>query len=189
MGILNKILEQSKLNKELLGLWKYNDDEGFWLGYIVDFNENLITIQHFTNYGKKDGLIIVQYQDIKSVDFNDDYAKAMQCVIDYSDQLDKEDETILTISDYEYWQFEILHQLEGNYEKVISVEISGSDYFSGFIQEVSEVDFILHCVGKLGEDEGTVVYRIEDVTGFKINDIDNRKRAMLFKWRKTNLQQ
>jgi hypothetical protein len=118
MGILSKILEQSKLNKELLGLWKYNDDEGFWLGHIVDFNENLITIQHFTNYGKKDGLIIVQYQDIKSVDFNDDYSKAMQCVIDYSEQLDKEDETILSINDYESWQFEILHQMEGNYEKV-----------------------------------------------------------------------
>jgi hypothetical protein len=187
MSIINKILEQSKLNKELLGLWKYNDDEGFWLGHIIDFNENLITIQHFTNYGKKDGIIIVQYQDIKSVDFNDDYSKAMQCVIDYSEQLDKEDETILNISDSESWQLEILQQMEGNYEKVISVEINGSDYFSGFIQEVSEYDFILHCVGKLGEDEGTVIYKIEDVTGFKINDIDNRKRAMLFKWRKTNL--
>ena len=44
------------------------------------------------------------------------------------------DETILSINDYESWQFEILHQMEGNYEKVISVEINGSDYFSGFIQ-------------------------------------------------------
>jgi hypothetical protein len=111
----------------------------------------------------------------------------MQCVIDYSEQLDKEDETIIPISDSESWQFEILQQMEGNYEKVISVEINGSDYFSGFIHEVSENDFIIHCVGKLGEDEGTVIYKIEDVTGFKINDIDNRKRAMLFKWRKTNL--
>jgi hypothetical protein len=53
--------------------------------------------------------------------------------------------------------------------------------------EVSETDFILNCVGKLGEDEGTVVYKIEDVTGFKINDIDNRRRAMLYKWRKASL--
>ncbi len=186
MSIFNKILERSKLNKELIGLWKYNDDEGFWCGYVIDYNENLVKIQHYTKYGKKDGIIIAQISDIQSVDFNDEYEKVMQCVIDYSNELEKEDETNILLIESEDWQFELLKQLEGNFDKITSLEINSS-YFSGFIIEVSETDFIFHCVGKLGEDEGLVIYRIEDITGFRINDIDNRKRAMLYKWRKSSL--
>ena len=187
MSIFNKILERSKLNKELIGLWKYNDEDGFWCGYVIDYNENLVTIQHYTKFGKKDGIIIAQISDIQSVDFNDEYAKAMQCVIDYSYELEKEDETKIRITESEDWQFELLKQMEGNLDKITSLEINSTNYFSGFILEVSEYDFILHCIGKLGEDEGTVIYKIEDITGFRINDIDNRKRTMLYKWRKASL--
>lgn len=189
MSILNQLLERSKLNKELLGLWKYNDDEAFWCGYVIDYNETLINIQHFTNYGKPDGKIITQIGNIQSVDFDDEYAKAMQIVIDYSKEIEKEENFDFVLPQNENWDFEIIKSLEGNFNIVSSIEISNSDYYSGFIVEVSESDFVLRCVGKMGEDEGLVLYKIEDVTGFRINDIDNRKRCLLYKWRKASLQQ
>ena len=187
MEIITKILERSKLNKELLGLWKYNDEDSFWCGYIIDYNETLIKIQHYTKYGKPDGIIIAQLANIKSVDFDDDYAKAMQVVIDYADEIEKETTFYINLSENDNWDFEIIKKLEGNFDILSSIEISNSDYFSGFITEVTETDFIIRCVGKMGEDEGSVIYRIEDITGFKINDIDNRKRCLLYKWRKAKL--
>jgi hypothetical protein len=189
MSIFNQILEKSKANKELIGLWKYNDEESFWCGYVVDYNETLVKIQHFTRFGKPDGIIIAQIASIKSLDFNDDYAKAMQVVIDYSSELEKEGKINIAISENDNWDFSLLKQMEGNFDIITSVEINGSDYFSGFIIQVSEMDFVINCVGKLGQDEGTVIYKIDDVTGFRINDIDNRKRAMLYKWRKASFQQ
>lgn len=187
MSIFNQVLERSKLNKELIGVWKYRDDDKFWCGYVIDFNETLIKIQHYTIFGKPDGQIIAQISAIQNVDFNDDYAKAMQVVIDYSKELEKEEKINIAISDNDNWDYEIIKQMEGNLDVITSIEINNSDYFSGFVIEVSESDFILNCVGKLGQDEGPVVYKIEDVTGFRINDIDNRKRAMLYKWRKSSL--
>jgi len=187
MEIITKILERSKLNKELLGLWKYNEEDSFWCGYIIDYNETLIKIQHYTKYGKPDGIIIAQLANIKSVDFDDDYAKAMQVVIDYADEIEKETNFDITLSENDNWDFEIIKKLEGNFDILSSIEISNSDYFSGFITEVTETDFIIRCVGKMGEDEGSVIYKIEDITGFKINDIDNRKRCLLYKWRKAKL--
>ena len=187
MEIITKILERSKLNKELLGLWKYNDEDSFWCGYIIDYNETLIKIQHYTKYGKPDGIIIAQLANIKSVDFDDDYAKAMQVVIDYADEIEKETTFYINLSENDNWDFEIIKKLEGNFDILSSIEISNSDYFSGFITEVTETDFIIRCVGKMGEDEGSVIYKIEDITGFKINDIDNRKRCLLYKWRKAKL--
>lgn len=187
MEIITKILERSKLNKELLGLWKYNEVDSFWCGYIIDYNETLIKIQHYTKYGKPVGIIIAQLANIKSVDFDDDYAKAMQVVIDYADEIEKETNFDITLSENDNWDFEIIKKLEGNFDILSSIEISNSDYFSGFITEVTETDFIIRCVGKMGEDEGSVIYKIEDITGFKINDIDNRKRCLLYKWRKAKL--
>lgn len=187
MEIFNKIFERSKLNKELLGLWKYNDDESFWCGYVLDYNETLVKIQHFTKFGKPDGIIISQLANIKSVDFDDEYAKAMQIVIDYSKEIEKEEKINLDTLESENWDFDIIKKLEGNFNIVSSIEMNNSDYFSGFITEVSETDFVLRCVGKLGEDEGLVIFKIEDVTGFRINDIDNRKRCLLYKWRKASL--
>ena len=185
-SILFDILEKSKENKEIIGIWKYSDDDGFWAGYVKDYNENLVIIQHFTKYGKSDGIIVERIDNIKSVDFDDDYAKAMQCLIDYSAQLDKEDPFEFELTENEDWQIEVLKQIEGT-KRIVLLEINSSDYFSGFVTKLSEYDLILHCVGEMGEDEGTVIYRIEDITAVRVNDIENRKRLMLFNWRNTRL--
>jgi len=187
MEITTRILERSKLNKELIGLWKYDDEDSFWCGYVIDYNESLVKIQHFTKYGKPDGIIISQISSIQSIDFDDDYAKAMQVVIDYANIIEKEDIIDFPLSEEKNWDYEFIKHLEGNYNTLTSVEINNSSYYSGFIVEVSATDFVLKCIGKMGEDEGSVIYKIEEVTGLKINEIDNRKRSLLYKWRKARL--
>jgi hypothetical protein len=188
MSLLNEILEKSKLTKELIGIWKYGDSESFWCGHVIDFNETLVKLQHFTKYGKPDGIIIVPVHEIQSVDFNDDYTKAMQCLIDYSAELDKQNKLDLTISENENWHYGILKQLEGNSEVMANIEFNqNSDSFSGFIQKVSEDDFVFHCIGEMGEDEGMVIYKVDDINTIKINDMVCRKRMMLHKWRKASL--
>jgi hypothetical protein len=62
--------------------------------------------------------------------------------------------------------------------------MSNSDSYTGFIIKVSDTHFIMHLIGKNGEDEGTSVFKVEDVSSFQINDMDNRRRAMLYIWRK-----
>ncbi|MGV3459251.1 MAG: hypothetical protein ACO1N9_02230 [Flavobacterium sp.] len=187
--VLQQIFERSKNNKELLSIAKYSDEDTFWCGFVVDHNDILVKLQHFTKYGKKDGIIVARLSDIERVDFNDDYTKAMQVVIDYSSELEKENRIELDLSDNDNWDFTILKQLEGNSSEVSSIEISGSTHYTGYIVEVSETDFTLHCVGKMGEDEGFAILKIEDITSFHLNDIDNRKRAMLYKWRKASINE
>lgn len=186
-SILFDILQKSKDNKQIISVWKYNEDDGFWAGYVKDFNDELVIIQHYTKYGKSDGIIIEKIEEIKSIDFDDDYAKTLKYIIENSSLIDKEDEFKVSLNDNENWQEEILKQVEGNKEIIVSVEINGSDSYSGFILIVSETDFIINCVGKFGEDEGKVIYKIEDVTSVRVNDIEDRKRRLLYNWRKASL--
>jgi hypothetical protein len=78
----------------------------------------------------------------------------------------------------------MLQQLEGNKDVLVSVEINNDHYYTGFLLMVSETDFVMNSIGKMGEDEDKVIYRIEDVTAIRLNDMDDRKRKLLYDWRK-----
>lgn len=181
-----EILNKSKEEKEIIGIWQYGDDEGFLSGYVIDFNEDLVLFQNFTKYGKTDGIIMVPMDGIQSIDNNDDYARAMECLIEYSSILEKEPDFRPLLNSTEEWQSELIHQLVKHKEVLVSLEINGV-YFSGYVQKASESDFVMNCVGKMGEDEGNVAYKIEDVTEFRLHDWDDRKKDLLFKWRKASL--
>jgi len=186
-NFLIDILKKSKEKKEIIGIWQYDDSDAFIAGYVLDINDTFFTFQHLTKYGKFDGIVIDKIETIQSIDFNDDYSKAMQYLFENSKKLDIENSVNIKLNEKDDWQFSILKQFKGNTKEFISLEINGKDEFTGFVEKLSKTDIIFHCIGKMGEDEGTVIYRNIDVTAFKINDIDNRKRKLLFDWRNKNL--
>ena len=71
---LKKILQESKDDKKIVGIRIYRDDEKFWCGYINDFNENLVLIQHFTEFGQTDGFVLEKIENIESIDSDDNYS-------------------------------------------------------------------------------------------------------------------
>jgi hypothetical protein len=89
MDFFSNIFEKSKENKELIGIIRYSDEESLWCGYILDFNEHYIKLQHYTKFGKIDGIMFIQIKDIKHIDFDDEYCKLMQVVIDYANEIEK----------------------------------------------------------------------------------------------------
>lgn len=187
LSLFTEVLERSKSNNEVVSIRNYSDSDGFWAGVVKSYNENTVTIQHYTKYGKPDGFLIVTLSDIKSMDFDDDYAQAMQCIIDYSSELDKQPAIDIEVSDDEYWERDILNQAALNRNLVVNIELNGDDYYSGFVERVSEYDFLLSCIGRLGEDEGKSIFKIDDITSIRMNDIESRKRLMLYKWRQAKL--
>ena len=187
-SILIDILQKSKNEQQIIGIRKYGDGDAFWSGYVLDFNEELIQLQHFTKYGKPDGIIIEQLSTIESIDFDDDYSKAMKYIIENNSLLDKQSNHTLKLNDSEDWQLETLQQLEGKKDVLVSVEMNNEHYYTGFLLVVSETDFVMNCIGKMGEDEDKVIYRIEDVTAIRINDMDDRKRKILYDWRKKGMK-
>jgi hypothetical protein len=187
MNIFQSILEKSRENQEIISIWQYNSDKSSLVGYVTEISEEHITLKHYTVYGKCDGLIAIKIANIKTIDFNDDYTKVMECVIQYSSIFDKPTDFHLNIGYSNNWQFDALHKLVTSENQVASFEINGTDYFTGLVTEISQEDFVLNCIGKNGEDQGSAVYRIEDITEIRINDLDNRRRLLLYNWRKASL--
>ena len=186
-SFLRTILTRSKNNKEIISVWQYNGDKGSLAGYVTEISDEHFTLKHFTAYGKCDGLILIRLSNVKTIDFNDDYTRVMECVIQYSSVFDTPSTFDVAINFAENWQSEAIRKLVDAPDEIASIEINGNEFFTGFVKEISEEDFILSCVGKNGEDQGTALFRLEDVTEIRVSDLDNRRRALLYKWRKASL--
>lgn len=186
-NLLQSILIRSKENKEIISIWQYNSDKGSIVGYITEMNDEFIGFRHFTRFGKPDGVIFIKISNIKNIDFNDDYTKVMECLIEYSSIIDKPSDFNISLEQSDYWQFSALVQLNKAKNQIASFEINGNEFFTGFVEDISEEDFVLHCVAKNGEDQGTSLFKIEDITEIRVNDIDDRRRLLLYNWRKASL--
>jgi len=126
--MIRDILNKSKEQKKILGIWMYDDDDGFWSGYVKDFNEELVFIQHFTKYGKPDGVIVERIENIESIDFDDDYSRLMEYVIQNSDKLDIEPEVKFEITESENWQFELLDKQLGGKDRIVRIQVNANNY-------------------------------------------------------------
>lgn len=183
--IIKEIFEKSKLTKNLIGIWTYTDIDGFWSGYVTDYNDDFVQIRHFTKYGKSDGTIIERIDNIESIDFEDDYAKSLKYLIDNTIDLDKEEELHQELPIGENWQFKYLNQHIGKTDRIIRITVKDDITYSGFIKKLDKESLVLHILGKLGEDEGFSMFKLNDISCVRVNDIENRKRLMLFNWKKS----
>ncbi len=183
------ILQKSKENKEIICIWRYDNDDEFWLGYVIDFNEELLTLQNFTRYGKPNGITVEKIEDIKCIDFDDDYSRVMECIIDYAETLEKDDTFTPDISLTSDWKQIVIKQLYNQGKQVAHFEFEDEEIsFYGYVVAVSNYDFIIQSIGETGLNTGKIIYRMEDVLNIHINDIESRRREMLYKWRNTGLQ-
>lgn len=177
------ILEKSKVEKGFVGIWLYNDDDGFWSGVVQDYTDELVILQHYTKYGKPDGLIIEQISNIESIDFGDDYAKVMEFLIENAHLLDQQPKVALQIKDPAYWQKSILEDFIGDKNTIVRVQINNDSYFSGLVDWCDDESLILEMIGTEGQDEGKSLFKMDDITAIRVNDLENRKKLLLYKWR------
>ena len=179
-----KILNYSKENKSIIAIFQDASNADFWAGYVVDYNDEFFVMQHITKYGKMDGLIIEPIYKIRRID-QDEYCKCLQYVFQHHKELDEEKKLELSIPKEENWMYHILLEIKDSQDYLVRISIGSDSRFSGFVTEVSEIDFTLKCIGNDGQDEGNLYFLIEDVNSFRINDLEARRRLMLYNFRQS----
>ena len=187
MSQITSLLEKSKQEKELLSFYIYGDDEKFWCGYVIDYSEEFVAIQHFTKLGEKDGIVIHPINQFERIDYKDTYIKSMEYIIENKALIQQVKDANFKFSNKESYFLSLLNQLVGNKDIMGSFQISNNDYYTGYVIDISDIDFIVNCVGSAGEELGMSILKIEDITNIRIDDGDNRKRDILFKRKKASL--
>jgi hypothetical protein len=180
------ILERSKAEKKFIGVWLYGDGAGFLSGYVKDYTNELFVLQHYTKFGKPDGLIVEKIENIESIDFENDYSRAMEYLTHRSSEIDQEVEAEIDIANSYNWQNNILEALIGNKSRMVTIHINKENFYSGLVEWCDGENLILSIIGTEGQDEGKSVFKIEDINSIRVNDLESRKKLLLYKWRKAS---
>jgi len=182
-NLLNEILLESKEKKKIIGIRIYDKGDSIYAGYILDFNDDVVQIRHFTEYGKDDGIVFEKIENIENIEIDDDYYDSLHYLVQINKEIEKSN-----INDIKYnltgnWQFDTLRQFVGK-EIIVVVENYKSEKICGFIHQVTENELLINPIGKLGLDEGLSLYKLKDISSIQPDDLECRKRLFLYKWKK-----
>lgn len=181
--MLKEILRAAKENNRFIGIWIYGENDGFWSGYVHDFTDEFVVIKHYTKFGIYDGLIVERIDNIESIDFEDDYSEGMEYIIANSNLLEKETEIEVQIHEIENWQYEILSPYILNENVMVKLQIARDNTYTGFVKEIDKEFIVLKNIGSNGEDHGKSIYKITDISSVRLNDLECRKRLLLYQWK------
>ncbi len=181
--LMQKILEESKNLKKIIGIRKYNAGDDLYVGYIVDYSDSLFLMQHITKYGEKDGFIVERLDSIESVETDDDYVNSYQFLVKNTDKIREQSIDSFNLPDEQNWQYEILKVLfeQGD---IITVELNNDDLVvHGYIADFDEDFLKLKPIDKLGNPEGFTLYKLSDISGLTIGSQESRKRQAFVEWK------
>jgi hypothetical protein len=183
--IVESILSHSKETKSLIGIRKYNDDDDFYVGYIIDYNETLLSFQHITKYGAKDGILVEKIENIESIETGDDYIKAYQFLILNPDKIPQQTLENINLPNTDNWQYEILKSLHEE-SRIVTIELSSDTLVHGYIIDIDEDNLQINPIGNSGKDEGVSIYKLLDIAAISAEQLESRKRQAFFNWRNQN---
>lgn len=66
MNIQTKYLEKLKIEKIFTDIYTDNFEESIY-GFIIDFNDNFLLLEHFTDIGKADGITVLKRENITRI--------------------------------------------------------------------------------------------------------------------------
>ncbi len=181
MTMLKKILQESKDKKKVIGIRMYGDDENFWCGYITNFNDYLVLIQHFTDYGQADGIVIEKIENIESIDNNDNYSSSFQYLIENQNNLDQK-QYYSDLPNFENWQYDLLKRFN-KVDQIVSLEFDEDIVIFGNIKDLDYEYIKLQTIGNLGDIESISTYRITDIASIRIDSEESIKRKILLEWK------
>lgn len=181
--MIRKQLERAMLEQRILCIYVNGDTDDFWCGYVDEVTDELVRIRHLTKYGKPDGVIIERLENINSIDIDDVYANNMAYLTQNHHLLDEEEESIIQLPIGENWVFESLKQCIGKRTVVVRVILHSDDAFVGWVKELDDEGVMLDLLDQDGQADQQSVFLSEDIQTIRVNDIDARKRLLLYNWR------
>ena len=179
-----KIFEVSKTEKKIISVRKYGDEDDFWLGYIENYNDEIIQLRLFDSQGIDDGIVIEKQENIDSIDFDSDYEKTYEYLVNKIYNLN-EIEEIVSFKNSVDWKKEYLKEFKQRNE-LISFEIDEGDglIICGYVLDLYDNEFIINAIGHTGEDEGKTIYKIDDLVSLKFASKRCKLREEFNKWKK-----
>ncbi len=172
------ILEKSKSEKKLVGLNCYGVDEGFYCGYVLQYSEGFVIIQHFTKFGIYDGILTLSLDDIKFIEFDTVYLKGIELLMNNPSLVLKQTYQLKDKNDESFTH--LFESFIGNKDYLIKFELADEDVYFGLVEWCEEDYFSIINIDMDGSVIGKATFKFEDLKMYWVDDLECRKRKVFY---------
>jgi hypothetical protein len=184
--MVENLLKKSKETQSLVGFNFYGSDNGFYCGYVLDFNEDFIIIKHFSKFGVNDGHLVHKLSDIKYIESDTHYLNGIQLLIQNQNSLTNESFRIKDSKSVLDNFISLFESLIGNKEQLIKFELNDGEVYFGFLEWCDETYFSIINIDNEGLIIGKAIFKFEDLKLYWIDDMESRKRKLFYKSKNAN---
>lgn len=174
------ILENSKKENKLIGLNLYGTEEGFYCGYVLEFTEDFVILQHFSKFGSSDGIVTVSLSDVKFIETDTVYINGIELLIKRQKEIFTQTYHLKSKNDFKSEFTTLFESFIGDKDYIIKFELDDDEIYFGFIEWCDEDYFSIINLDLDGAVIGKATFRFENLKGYTIDDLECRKRKILF---------
>lgn len=179
MKYFQKILSKSKKEKSFIGIRTSGSDDELWCGYILNNNERFVQIQHFSEYGEPDGIVLESFNNIEGLDHEDSYSNAIEYLFKTNYKGYKLNRT-LELSNTKNWKHNALKLYKAK-DMVLAVKHEDENTYYGKVSYIDQDSVTITTIESIGQMEGKYTIRLSQILSIHINSIEGRKRNLLSK--------
>ncbi len=158
-AMLMERLIKAKINKELIILYPYDDNDKCYVGYLQALNDKYYIYSSITPHGKYDG-IFLRENNIVKIEYNDLYIQKLSNILD-----DIKKENCYNWNETQNLLIQIFKYVS-NKHRIISIELlnRGYDDVNGFICDWDDEYCHIHKVSEYGLKDGEAIICLEDIS-------------------------
>jgi hypothetical protein len=177
------LLEKSKETKGFIGLNFYGSDNGFYCGYVLEYNDEFIMLQHFSKFGFNDGILVHKIADVKYLESDTDYINGIKALTMNQNSILRQTYTLVEAEAKVEHFNNLFESFIGNKEYLIKFEVLDNDIYFGFIEWCDENSFSMINIDSDGSVLGKAIFKFEDLKVYWVDDLESRKRIFFYKKR------
>jgi len=178
--MIENALHESKQKKSLIGVNYYGSNSGFYCGYVVEYNSEFIILQHYSKFGLQDGLLVHKLTDIKYLEKDTEYLNGIKLLIKNQELTMKQTFSLNMKKEQLDNFFTLFESFIGNKDYLIKFELNDEDIFFGLVEWCNEETFSIINIDLDGLIIGKAVFKFEDLKTYWIDDLECRKRKLLY---------
>jgi hypothetical protein len=184
-AIFEKYLRQAKEKNKLVAIrTNVNDADKFSVGYILGLNDDTISIKAISPQGLPDGIFTIQTDDMYGIDLDDEYTRRLEAKEKNNKKIFADIPAPSFFSDADLNIGKVITKAK-DAKQMIHINFYRDMGLYGFINELSDEEFVIEVYNDYGDYDGTSVYLIEDIKNINWDDEDIRLINLLRKGKNT----
>jgi hypothetical protein len=175
--MFQKIFADALESKKILSLNSYGDS-AVWIGFVLSYTTELVTIEHVSKYGRYDGVITLKIADIERVDIDDEMCRSVNYLYHNTAEFSAISQKYAGLES-ELGDF--LAVLSECKEKELICSVDTKDlYLSCFILSVDFEEVHILALDEHGQKDGECYVRLEDINYVSTGRLREVRRLLLY---------